>query len=111
MVSNDLRNHSGDSFTSTPSIVTPQKRGQSMGFSMTNSIGKLLFCTLKFSIEGNVISRPVLAFISRATPQCEAASARLGVNPISINKSASKLKYCAAGVPFGSSVFNTKIPS
>ena len=78
---------------------------------MLISIGKLVWAIASESTDGNIMGNPVTALMSRATPQCDAASARFGVKPISKTKSAERLKKLAAGVPLASLVSNTKIPS
>ena len=102
-------NQAGEGATLMPSIVMPQKRSQPVSFTST-AIGCALLSMTKAS-EGNWIGRPVTARISRATPQWEAASARFGVNPISNTKSPAMSKKEAAGVPLGTWVSKTKIPS
>jgi hypothetical protein len=72
----------GDSLISTPSIIHPAYLGQATSSLTSISIfDELLF--LNEDISGNITSSPVAAFISLATPRCDAASALFGVREIS----------------------------
>ena len=102
-------NQEGDGATWMPSSVIPQKRSQPASL-ISTAMGCALL-SITNAGEGNWIGSPVTALISRATPQWEAASARFGVKPISNTKSPAMSKNEAAGVPLGTWVSKTKIPS
>ena len=97
-------------------MVTPQYLGANFSFSTFTSIFKVRFSTLNLLTEG-VINSEVVPFCnnparkSRATPICDIASARLGVNPISKTSSVSISNTFEAGVPGFKSSFKIIIPS
>ena len=95
MAFNRFFNQSGDSATFTLESVTPEKRGHSAGSSTETGMGSWVLEIFTASTDGKVTFRFFTALMSRATPMCEAASARLGVRPISKTESDSTLKYVA----------------
>src|SRR5690349_11373185 len=84
MLSNLFFNHAGDSAMVTPEIVTPEYLGHASALSTITGIVRSRLSTENLSTDGHLISRFFEALISRATPMWEVASARFGVNPISI---------------------------
>src|SRR5688572_30244478 len=84
IVSNLFFNQSGDSVTVIPLMVRAEYRGQASVDCTSTGMVRSLLSTVKWSTDGHFTGRFFDALISRATPMCDVASARFGVNPISI---------------------------
>src|SRR5688572_9789505 len=111
MLNNLFFSHDGDAPTVSPVKVIAEYLGHASAFLTSTGMSRSRLSALNLSTPGQLIFRFLAAFISRATPIWDAASARFGVNPISILLSVWISKNSEAGVPLGVFVFNTMIPA